>query len=357
MAENRDAAMVNQMFWAQIGKCIKQKRESQKLSLAHMYEETGLDIQTLRNIESAKQYPTAEELKEITNVFRIDPSDFLLSNIDSFLAAANAAKIGDQQLTYQDAVAFLQSAGQLPIAAVEHPATAAMVDTKVMAWQETLDTYATGGLKNLRYANLRGAKLFSLGFKGLDLTGADLRGADLRNAALVSCDLDKANLEGANLEGATLDKCSLYHTDLTGASLNGADFKDMLLEETIFSNAQMKGCKISGGIYAVDFSSADLTGATLCVNSARHASFVKADLSNAILSKVEFHKCDLSEATLRNADFSEATIDWETATTAEYEMLLVAKLNTSLMSPIFWNYLNLYKASLRDRDKEASLKA
>jgi uncharacterized protein YjbI with pentapeptide repeats/uncharacterized protein YecT (DUF1311 family) len=131
--------------------------------------------------------------------------------------------------------------------------------------------------------------------KGMNWQKANLQEADFRNAILVDVDLSDARLAKARFDGARL-----CHVTLTGADLSGTSFKATRLE-----HSELKDIKTG---------SADWTNATLLATSIAGADFHKAQLVKTIMvcagftmdtmcepaEKINFSQADLTGATLLN---------------------------------------------------------
>jgi uncharacterized protein YjbI with pentapeptide repeats len=149
----------------------------------------------------------------------------------------------------------------------------------------------------------------------LDLFAADLANLVLPGVDLSGANLEKADFSSADLSGANLSKATLVGTDFTGAKLTRAIAIKARMREAYLGGADLSGAELSGAdlseadLSAVNATEARLPGARLREVSARHASFDRADLSEAKLAAADLREADFVAATLREADLSRATLD------------------------------------------------
>ena len=173
---------------------------------------------------------------------------------------------------------------------------------------------------------------------GLDLAGLDFKKATLTRANLFGADLTNADLSGANLSGALLDRVVLISTRLDGANLEGASLLRPSAFSTLaavggegpsFRSANMRGIKMFGRFTQVDFSGADLTGAT-CAPFGKTgyieeiwrtellgANFSSAKLKDANLTQVLLRFANLKGAILRGAILKDADLSGADLTGAD----------------------------------------
>ena len=130
---------------------------------------------------------------------------------------------------------------------------------------------------HLNFLNAPSAFLVNADLRGSQLQFANLRGADLR-AALFRDEKKSINFTGANLSGATLTGADLSGATLTGANLSWATLTDANLRRATLTGANLRRATLTD---------ADLSGATL----------TDADLSGADLRKVKnLDQCNLDQA-------------------------------------------------------------
>lgn len=186
--------------------------------------------------------------------------------------------------------------------------------------------------------------------EGLDLSLIDFKGTRLSKARMFGVNLSGSNLTGANLSAANLDRANIIGTRFDGADLSGIT---MLRPSTTmgrnpgaetppsFVAANLSQAKVFGQLSRIDFSSANLRGATLApfgktgfiedlfrtemeganlgnadlagsdltYVSFRYASLKGANLTGAVLRNADFSKADLTGADLTGADVLEANFD------------------------------------------------
>jgi uncharacterized protein YjbI with pentapeptide repeats len=123
----------------------------------------------------------------------------------------------------------------------------------------------------------------------------DLSHVDIRNAKL-----PRVRLEQANFDGAVIANVDLREADLTEARINGATVTHTSLCWASLVNAELKG---------TDFKRAELTNAVLDKIESfdlkiRHSGLQKASFRGSTLRSAHFYNCDLT-----GACFAEATAD------------------------------------------------
>lgn len=148
--------------------------------------------------------------------------------------------------------------------------------------------------------DLFAADLANLSLPGVDLSGANLEKADFSSADLSGANLSKATLVGADFTGARLTRVVAIKSRLREAYLGGADL----------AFAELSGADLSeADLSTANLNDARLPGARLREVSGRHASFDRADLSEAKMAAADLREADFVGATLREADLSRATLD------------------------------------------------
>lgn len=154
---------------------------------------------------------------------------------------------------------------------------------------------------NLKGANFTGAQLRKVSFYYSDLTGACFKDADLSGAILC----------GANYTNACFDHANMFNADLRKINAPGASFRYVNISRLNFGGSILKNACFfnSGSVSAVDFSNADLEGATLSGMDICDARFEWANLSRANLSSTKFRKCKIYSANLFEADMSKCSLD------------------------------------------------
>jgi uncharacterized protein YjbI with pentapeptide repeats len=145
---------------------------------------------------------------------------------------------------------------------------------------------------NLIHADLAGAKISSSHFVEAKMNKINLSYSQITSSSLTEADLDNAILNGANLSKLNLDKVNFKEAKLInaffgGASLIEAKFMDADLTRTNFQRANLSNAK---------FSDANLTEAKL-----EHTIFAYANLSGAVLEKLDLTTVELTGAKLDNA--------------------------------------------------------
>jgi len=165
----------------------------------------------------------------------------------------------------------------------------------------------------LKNANLSGANLIEADLTEADLTGANLGCMKLGGQAV-------SNLVGAavpistNLKRATLRRANLSHADLSRAVLEEACFDQANLTGAILIRVNAKRCSfvectfnkadLSWGM----FDDAQFTGANLSRANLKRAHLVGADLSQANLWYADLTEADLSHANINRANLTGAKL-------------------------------------------------
>jgi len=176
---------------------------------------------------------------------------------------------------------------------------------------------------DLSRAVLRRIKMVGAILKNANLSGANLIEADLTEADLTGADLGCMKLGGqavhhlvgaavpisTNLKRATLRRANLTHADLSRAVLEEACFDRANLTGAILVRVNAKGCSfVECTFNKADlrwgmFDDAKFTGANLSRANLKRASLVGADLRQANL-----WYADLTEANLRHANIHQANL-------------------------------------------------
>ena len=177
-------------------------------------------------------------------------------------------------------------------------------------------------------ADLRARNLGSLDLSGMDFHKARMAGADLYGV-----DLTSADLAGVDLSGARLDRAILTKANFEGAMLKGASLRTLSVFSSVepnrveaprFPGANLSDTKIEGRLDGTDFRNADLSHATIGVQTAiwgsyrpravlngadfRGARLVGTNFERSVLQFVLFADADLSGADLRETDLSRADL-------------------------------------------------
>jgi hypothetical protein len=156
-------------------------------------------------------------------------------------------------------------------------------------------------------------------FSFVDLTEQDLSALDLRNANLSFAVLDRVDARGS-----CFDEAYLYHTVADGGSFQRASFVGAELIDAV-----MHSCNFE----AADFQGADLAGADLTEAECEGANFSEASLYRATLVSALFNDCDFNcarfdGASVKDANFIGASLsgaypegcDWSEATIGKSSM-------------------------------------
>lgn len=141
--------------------------------------------------------------------------------------------------------------------------------------------------------------------------GADLRRCDLRSLPVAGADLTGANLDRAILAGMNLDNGpDGPETTLAHASLVRADLHDAILSASNvgfadFSSADLGGVQLEDTRFAdVRLVAADLSEASFFFTDAARDDFSRADLRDAALTHSTFAGSTFDRAQLDGADFT-----------------------------------------------------
>jgi uncharacterized protein YjbI with pentapeptide repeats len=193
------------------------------------------------------------------------------------------------------------------------------------SWNDAQTTLDLSGL-DFRRKRLAHCNFFAVNFHGADFRGADLTdcclrdlhdvqfdGARLREASFSeasNCSFKKADLTEAQINPAVFTDCDFTeavlaelggpYSQMTGCVFRKADLRRAVLEESKLQNLNFTGANLSGAT----LSKCDFTGATLA-----GAKLVGADLTDAVLAGADLTKANLTDAVLVNADLTGATID------------------------------------------------
>lgn len=152
-------------------------------------------------------------------------------------------------------------------------------------------------------ANLTGTRLHHATLNGVGLSGARLAACDLRNAALEQAQLQRAGLHRAHLEGAYLAEA-----DLTRARMYRAHLTDALLESAQMRSVGLREARAHGAF----FTDADLHRAQLHGAQLQDADFSGAKLDGANLRGAGLEGAILTGASLTGARLVGATFDART---------------------------------------------
>ena len=157
-------------------------------------------------------------------------------------------------------------------------------------------------------------------------------------------DIDFSN---ANLDGATLELCNLTRANFTACNLNNASLTNANVVNTIFDKAKMNGLKFTAGTWiAVRARDAILNEANLSA-----ATLIRADMHGATLNKTNLTKATLevglwSDTTLDEADLSEATLTKIGLKKLNHAKLTKAKLTDVTLSDAILSKANFTEARL-----------
>jgi uncharacterized protein YjbI with pentapeptide repeats len=125
------------------------------------------------------------------------------------------------------------------------------------------------------------------------------RGRDLRLAVLYLADLRKVDFTGAQLQGASLFEAQLQGARLNGAQLQGATLNGAQLQGATLNEAQLQGAL---------FGYAQLQGATLNGAQLQGAWLYEAQLQGASLDGAQLEGAWLDEAQLQGASLNQAQL-------------------------------------------------
>jgi uncharacterized protein YjbI with pentapeptide repeats len=147
--------------------------------------------------------------------------------------------------------------------------------------------------------------LRAMNLREKNLEGIDFRATDLSNANLHQTNLSKANLRKAVLRDANLFETNLQEADIKRADFRRANMRGVNAQNATASGANMRRANLS----KTDFTGANLTNALLeNAELSGGASFRKANLNYALLTKTDLIAANLSEATLLHANLHEADL-------------------------------------------------
>jgi len=167
----------------------------------------------------------------------------------------------------------------------------------------------------------QGQPLTKLDLTGADLSALNLERQDLSGNLMKNVSLAGAKLAGANLSGVVLSESELVRADLKGANLSGADLTRANLQWADLTDAVLEDATLE---------EARLVAARMAGVSAAGASFVRADLTEAVLAKGRFKEADFERARLDRADareaiFESAVLEDATATGARFDHAVMTK--------------------------------
>ncbi|MFC8916327.1 pentapeptide repeat-containing protein [Streptomyces sp. NPDC057116] len=187
---------------------------------------------------------------------------------------------------------------------------------EIARWGGAILTGADLSGVDLSFAHLRGARL-----DGAELRGTELFESDLREAKLDGSDLREAQIFAANLRGASLDGADLRNTNLTEADLSKSWLCGIRCAK--LTGTELAGARLTGAVLA----EADLTESTLCLTATEIsgsadapaspgtervvrscATLRDANLSGALLAKLDLAGADLRGANLTGADLTKANL-------------------------------------------------
>jgi uncharacterized protein YjbI with pentapeptide repeats len=169
-----------------------------------------------------------------------------------------------------------------------------------------------------------------------------------RNTALdgstTVVDFSRADLSGATLSGAHLTNANLF-----GAHLDRADLTGAHLDRADLSSADLTGADLScADLITAHLLSADLSGAQLFSTDLSGADFLGADLSGADFHGADLTGADLTTANLDTVDLIDADLDradFNSATVIGAD-LTHATLREANLSPAILTNANLTGANL-----------
>jgi len=197
--------------------------------------------------------------------------------------------------------------------------------------QETREKGLVGARADLRGSSLDGAQLEDMIAQGVDFTNCSLRGtkfrnADLRNANLSGANLDSADLEGAQLAGITLAGAILTNVALASLNLPAESLANCVTDPSRSAYARAAEIRAAldqaelwvetGGAQGAraKLDRADLRvvgeafkGRAVTGLSAVEALGVSVDFSGAQLQGASFEGADLRRANFQNADLRGAS--------------------------------------------------
>lgn len=147
--------------------------------------------------------------------------------------------------------------------------------------------------QTLSYAQLSGVNLTGSNFRESDLAYADFSGAILIDAVL-----EAATLESANFEQATIDGLHLNDTTSKGFS-SGQLYSTDSYQRQRLTSVELNNNNLAGW----NFSTQDLSRATIWSSNLSNTSFRDANLTDAILASSILTGADLNGATITGAVF------------------------------------------------------
>ncbi|AZK45047.1 pentapeptide repeat-containing protein [Paenibacillus lentus] len=136
--------------------------------------------------------------------------------------------------------------------------------------------------------------------QGTDFTSSLIHGADFSGCSLRKAILDRV-MGSVNDSDLWLEwePLGFSAVDFTGANLQGASFRLAELQGAVFRNATLQQASLIGAdLAAACFEDADLTG----------ASFAEADLTDASFARANLTDVSFAGARLAGADFSDAKL-------------------------------------------------
>lgn len=180
--------------------------------------------------------------------------------------------------------------------------------------QATLDQASFTGA-GLQGAILDGSDCTEANFSGADLAGASLQGTNLNRAWLnrakaAQIRAEAADFTDANLEGADFERASLAHADFSGAKLRQANFDHATCQSANFTQADLA----QASLVRCDLSSSQATpgtqwqGANLSRAILNDISWMGVVLDDATLREVQARQADLSDSRLRNVQMTESDL-------------------------------------------------
>lgn len=164
---------------------------------------------------------------------------------------------------------------------------------------------ALQGSSGLVGADLQQIELSTIHLEQANLSRANLTGANLREAHLSGTMLYRADLSGANLSQASLPQTDLRGVRLRAADLSGADLSESRMG---MQSAGRDGVRVQVGARFYPVLRADLSQAVLTRAKLRGADLVGADLSGAKMQGVDLARANLGYANLQGSDLSGATL-------------------------------------------------
>lgn len=143
-------------------------------------------------------------------------------------------------------------------------------------------------------------KVDSADFNGVSFEGTDesicsfkflyLTHAYLSNASFISCYIDYSNFSSTIMHNTVFFKSLLFRTSFKFALLDKADFSSAKFYQTNFSGASLVGCNFTDAHWvnqAVDFTSANLTGAIISNKLLERSTLKNALLPNGTWGPIQ----------------------------------------------------------------------